>query len=107
MGALVLLRNSARDSRKGDKLNKRWLGPYRVEEVLGKGVYLLANQVVSSRRQSMDAGMQCAKIRFHIVQTSASLLEQCHSTQNSGILSLCSQPVWDKDLTYTASISRY
>ena len=39
----MLLRNSARDSRKGDKLNKRWLGPYRVEEVLGKGVYLLAN----------------------------------------------------------------
>ena len=42
-GELVLLRNSARDGRKGDKLNKRWLGPYTVDEVLGKGLYRLAN----------------------------------------------------------------
>ena len=39
----MLLRNSVRDGRKGDKLNKRWLGPYKVEEVLGKGVYQLTN----------------------------------------------------------------
>ena len=39
----MLLRNSARDSRKGDKLTKRWLGPYRVEEAIGKGLYRLAN----------------------------------------------------------------
>ena len=37
------LRNSARDGRKGDKLSKRWLGPYKVSEVLGKGLYRLAN----------------------------------------------------------------
>ena len=43
LGTLVLLRNSVRDGRKGDKLNKRWLGPYKVEEVLGKGVYQLTN----------------------------------------------------------------
>ena len=42
-GELVLLCNSARDGRKGDKLNKRWLGPYRVDEVLEKGLYRLAN----------------------------------------------------------------
>lgn len=39
VGALVLLRNSARDGRKGDKLAKRWLGSYRVNEHVGKGVY--------------------------------------------------------------------
>ena len=42
-GALVLLRNSAKDGRKGDKLRKRWLGPNRIREVLGKGLYKLSN----------------------------------------------------------------
>ena len=36
----MLLRNSPRDGRNGDKLNKRRLGPYRAEEVLGKEGYL-------------------------------------------------------------------
>ena len=43
VGALVLLRNSARDSRKGDKLAKRWFGPYRIHKHVGKGVYQLEN----------------------------------------------------------------
>ena len=30
VGLLVLLRNSARDGRKGDKMSKRLLGPYRL-----------------------------------------------------------------------------
>ena len=38
----MLLRKSARDGRKGDKLAKRWLGPYKVEEAIGKGLYRLA-----------------------------------------------------------------
>ncbi len=40
---MVLLRNSARDSRKGDKLVQRWLGPYMIVEDIGKGRYLLKN----------------------------------------------------------------
>ena len=42
-GTLVLLRNSHRESKKGDKMKPRWLGPYRVYEVLDKGVYRLEN----------------------------------------------------------------
>lgn len=42
VGTLVLLRNSAKDGRKGDKLAKWWLGPYTVEECVGKGVYRLS-----------------------------------------------------------------
>jgi len=55
----VLLRNSVRDGRKGDKLNKRWLGPYKVEEVLGKGVYQLANPNTGRvlKKAVMDAGI--------------------------------------------------
>ena len=37
------MRNAARDGRKGDKLAKRWLGPYKIYDDLGKGVYKLEN----------------------------------------------------------------
>ena len=42
-GGLVLLRNSARDGRKRDKLAEQWLGPYKAKEHQGKGVYHLQN----------------------------------------------------------------
>ena len=42
---LVLLRNSARDGRKGDKLVSRWPGPYQIYQNVGKGVYRLQNIV--------------------------------------------------------------
>jgi len=42
-GTKVLKRNAKRDGRKGGKFEKRWLGPYMIEEYLGKGVYKLAN----------------------------------------------------------------
>ena len=38
VGILVLLRNSAKDGRKGDKLAKRWLGPYIIEECRKRSV---------------------------------------------------------------------
>ena len=40
---MVLLRNSARDSKKGDKLVQRWIGPYKIIENIGKGRYRLNN----------------------------------------------------------------
>ena len=42
-GSLVLLRNSARDGRKGDKFQARYLGPYEIVEHLGKNVFKLRN----------------------------------------------------------------
>jgi len=44
VGTHVLVRNSARDQKKGDKLARRWLGPYKIHEYLGKGVYKLSNK---------------------------------------------------------------
>ena len=41
---MVLLKNSQRDSKKGDKVKPRWLSPYKVHEALDKGVYKLQNQ---------------------------------------------------------------
>ena len=40
---MVLLRNSARDGRKGDKLAQRWLGPYKIKDAFGKNMYALTN----------------------------------------------------------------
>ena len=38
---LVIVRNSARDAIKGQKMGKRWRGLYKVVEYKGKGVYSL------------------------------------------------------------------
>ena len=38
-GTLVIIRNSARDAIKGQKMGKRWHGLYKVVEHKGKGVY--------------------------------------------------------------------
>ena len=42
-GTLVLLRNSARDGRKGDKFQACYLGPYEIAKHLGKNVFRLRN----------------------------------------------------------------
>jgi hypothetical protein len=38
-----MLKNSKKESKKGDKLKPRYLGPYTVEDTLGKGVYIISN----------------------------------------------------------------
>ena len=38
------LKNSKRDTKKGDKTKPPWLGPYTVSRALGKGVFQLCNQ---------------------------------------------------------------
>jgi transposase InsO family protein len=44
VGALVLLKNSRKLSRKGSKLEPNWTGPYKIHEVMGKGTFRLSNQ---------------------------------------------------------------
>ena len=39
VASLVLLRNSKRDTKKGDKMHKKWMGPYAIVASLGKGLY--------------------------------------------------------------------
>ena len=41
--SLVLLQNSARDGRKGDKFQACYLGPYEIAKHLGKNVFRLRN----------------------------------------------------------------
>ena len=42
-GSLVLLRNSKWDTKKGDKMQPKWIGPYEVVCSTGKGVYSSRN----------------------------------------------------------------
>jgi len=41
VGAEVLVKDYERKKRKGGKLDYRWLGPYKIEKSLGKGLYML------------------------------------------------------------------
>lgn len=43
VGTTVLLKNSRRETKKGDKMQPRWLGPYIIHADLGKGVYKITN----------------------------------------------------------------
>lgn len=43
VGAMVLLKNSRKCSRKGSKLEPNWSGPYKIAEVVGKGTFRLYN----------------------------------------------------------------
>lgn len=43
VGSFVLLRNSKRDTKKGDKMHPKWMGPYAIVSSLGKGLYRIRN----------------------------------------------------------------
>ena len=41
---LALLRNSKRDTKKGDKIQPKWLGPYTIVSSSGKDLYQIKNR---------------------------------------------------------------
>ena len=45
----MLVKNSKKDSKKGDKQMKNWTGPFRILEDLGKGAYRLGDKDDSSQ----------------------------------------------------------
>ena len=53
----MLVKNSRKESKKGDKLMPRWLGPYKIHEVLNKGTFKICNP--SSGKVLMVAVNQC------------------------------------------------
>ena len=56
------IRKSARENKKGDKLNARWLGPYAIEEDLGKGVYRVLN---ASTGHVLKKGVNQSRLSLH------------------------------------------
>ena len=57
VGAVVLLRNSKKLTKKGSKMEPKWIGPYAVHEVLSKGTCRLSwvkkpNKVLAQKYHS-------------------------------------------------------
>lgn len=44
VGTKVWLKNSLRDSKKGNKTDDKWMGPYTISEDIGKSCYKLRNK---------------------------------------------------------------
>ena len=49
VGALVLAKDHTRKKRKGGKLDTRWLGPFKIEKVLPRGIYHIISPNGSKR----------------------------------------------------------
>lgn len=50
------MRNSAKDSKKGNKMDEKWLGsgPYNIHEDTGKGSYKLKNATGKVLKQAVN-----------------------------------------------------
>ena len=62
LNAVVLKKDFLRSKRKGGKLDPKWLGPYRISKLLGKGLYSLThsqNGHVVKRVNRMHLKMYC------------------------------------------------
>lgn len=61
VGAKVWLRNSRKDSKKGDKMEEKWTGPYTIEEDTGKGSYRLKNKSGTILKNAVNI----ARLKLH------------------------------------------
>ena len=67
---MVLLRNSRRDTKKGDKMTPRWLGPYRICEALGIGAHKIRNPVTG---KVLKAAVNQCRLKLYFKGTPVSL----------------------------------
>ena len=42
VGTFVLVKDFTRKKRKGGKLDQKWLGPYKIEKTLPRGIYVIS-----------------------------------------------------------------
>ena len=82
VGTFVLLRHQ--DGRKGCKLTKRWNGPYKIVESLGKGVYKIFNL---KTRKVVKKAVNICKLKL---VNSGEQKKSLHFSDNS-IFQTCSQ----------------
>ena len=64
VGALVLIKNCRKLSRKGSKLEPNWTGPYHIREVLGKGTCRLCNAKDPSKILACQYNMTRLKLYY-------------------------------------------
>ena len=60
----MLMRNSHRDGRKNGKLEKRYLGPYKIAECLGKGVYKLCSVKTGKKKRILESKLDLTDTNF-------------------------------------------
>jgi len=65
VGALVLVKNSLKLSRKGPKMAPNWLGPYRIHEVLNKGTFRLSQVKDGKKVLAQLYNMTRLKLYYH------------------------------------------
>ena len=86
-GTQVLLKNSARETKKGDKLKPRWNGPYlvHVHADLGKGVYRLYNPKTG---KTLKNAVNVSRLtEFHITDKSSPQQGQSATSSSSHLQS--------------------
>ena len=62
VGALVLVKNARKLTRKGSKLEPNWTGPYQIAEVVGRGTFRLCHQDDNTKLLSTLYNMTRLKI---------------------------------------------
>ena len=80
VGDKVLVKNSRRINRKGDKIMSKWVGPYTIAECVGKGVYKLEERKSKINRKSLK--------KFNTPTSTPSKEAFCNQKQTSTIQSL-------------------
>ena len=61
VGSKVLLRNSLRDSKKGNKAEDKWIGLYTINEDVGKGRFKIMNKSGVVLKKAVN----CSRLKFY------------------------------------------
>ena len=100
VGTRVLLENTAQKQRKGGKMDPVWLGPYRINRSLGKGLYELKNDTTG---EILKKKVNVVRLKLYISRDPATKkksdgdspqapkrrkTEDCGSGQESGWISI-------------------
>ena len=67
VGSVVLKKDFTRRKRKGGKLDEKWVGPYRIVNALGRGLYRLEDVADSKKVVSRVNGVHLKKYHVRIV----------------------------------------
>ena len=82
-GDLVLWKNMANTHRMGGKLDPKWLGPYKVEEITDKGLYRLQCQKSGRILKQVISSLQLKPYVERLAQLASSLAYAILNEQHS------------------------
>ena len=80
VGTFVLVKDFMRKKRKGGKLDQKWLGPYKIEKTLPRGIYVISLLNDQSKIRSVSG----AHIKVYTTPTSVQVNTTEQSQEKSG-----------------------